>query len=75
MPKKDGMAATKDIRCIELQLQRKRLPIVALTGDALVGSREKFIGCGMDDYLSKPVLLDQLRNTVSKFCPQPPARL
>lgn len=53
MPKLDGFAATKEIRCIERQLG-KRTPIVAMTAHAMYGDRERCLKHGMDGYLAKP---------------------
>jgi CheY-like chemotaxis protein len=52
MPKTDGVAATLTIR--KLSGPERLVPIIALTGDALVGQRESCLAAGMDDYLSKP---------------------
>jgi two-component system, sensor histidine kinase and response regulator len=68
MPEIDGYAATKRIREMESKTDtglktfnnRKHVPIIALTADALEGSREQCLMNGMDDYLSKPFNRDDL---------------
>ena len=57
MPILDGYAATQQIRALE----EKRTPIIALTANAVDGAREKAIEAGMDDYLSKPITMQQLK--------------
>jgi two-component system, sensor histidine kinase len=52
MPELDGIAATRIIR--DLPGPERLVPIVALTGNVLVGQRESCLEAGMDDYLSKP---------------------
>ena len=58
MPVLDGIGATHAIRKHEDPAQR--LPIIALTANAMAGDRERFIAEGMDDYLSKPFDLSEL---------------
>ncbi len=61
MPQMDGYATTRRWREIEASLGRPRLPIVALTAHAMADDRQKCLDAGMDDYLTKPVILDDLR--------------
>ena len=56
MPKMDGYKATKKIRQYEESIEKKgRTPIVAMTADVMLGTEEKCIEIGMDDYISKPI--------------------
>jgi CheY-like chemotaxis protein len=62
MPEMDGYTATEKIR-YELHLP---LPIIAMTAHALAGEREKCMGAGMDDYISKPINEQQLYKLIHK---------
>jgi PAS domain S-box-containing protein len=56
MPKMDGFETTQKIREIENNNNDgSHIPIVAITGYAIPGDRERFINAGMDDYVSKPI--------------------
>jgi CheY-like chemotaxis protein len=67
MPIMDGFAATRLIRDHERLSDLPRTPIIALTANALTGDREYCLAQGMDDYLSKPIELRQLRILVAKW--------
>ena len=66
MPELDGLAAARKIH--ELWPERKDRPwIVALTANAMQGDREACIAAGMDDYISKPINLEELVQTLEKW--------
>ncbi len=65
MPEMDGFELTKEIRTQEGG--KKHIPIVALTANALKGEREHCLNIGMDDYLSKPAQLEDLRLVLEKY--------
>lgn len=64
MPEMDGLETTKAI--IQRARQDERPYIVALTANALAGNREAYLEIGMDDYLSKPIKLESLRQVLQK---------
>lgn len=68
MPDMSGFEATKRIR--DLPDQRAAISIVALTGEALVGDRERYLSAGMDDYLAKPVSYEMLIAAIDR-CRKP----
>jgi signal transduction histidine kinase/DNA-binding response OmpR family regulator/streptogramin lyase len=65
MPEIDGLEATRIIR--QNQQDDHRDIIIAMTANAMQGDREECIGAGMDDYISKPINLDDLKNVLGKF--------
>jgi PAS domain S-box-containing protein len=65
MPRMDGLEATAQIRFREGT--NRHTPIVGLTANALPGDRERCIAAGMDDYLTKPVSIEQLKNAIGQW--------
>lgn len=74
MPEMDGMTATDIIRRHEAQQEPPRhTTVVALTANALEGDRQRCLDAGMDDYLTKPFTLNQLKTTLQRWLPTAPA--
>lgn len=63
MPEMDGVETMKNLKAIP----QFTTPVVALTADAMEGSREKYLGEGFDDYFSKPIIKDILEEILRKF--------
>ncbi|HEX9463909.1 MAG TPA: response regulator [Alphaproteobacteria bacterium] len=74
MPEMDGYELAGAIRERERQHGRSRLPIVALTAATLRGEAERCFAAGMDDYLTKPVKLVQLDETLRRWLHGEPAQ-
>lgn len=64
MPEMDGYEAIPLIKNLP---DRKRLPVIAVTAQAMVGDREKCLLAGADEYISKPVDIDRLLTLLAKF--------
>ena len=64
MPDMDGLTAAR-----ELRRRGAVVPIVALTANALAGDRDRCLAAGMDDYLSKPIVEEELARVLDRFLP------
>lgn len=69
MPVMDGYSATRARRALEAERGMPRLPIIAMTANAMVGDREKCLASGMDDYLTKPLDRRLLQTTLAHWLP------
>jgi two-component system sensor histidine kinase/response regulator len=67
MPEMDGYEATRALRAAPGP--GPRLPIVAMTADAVTGAREHCLEAGMDDYTTKPISLESLRRVLDRWAP------
>lgn len=65
MPEVDGFSATAQIR--SLDSDKKSVPIIALTAHALMGYRDKCIKAGMNDYISKPIIAQDMLDMIDKL--------
>ena len=60
MPDMDGIETLKNLKKIE----GFKTPVIALTADAVVGAREKFLKAGFDEYVSKPIIKESLNKAI-----------
>ena len=67
MPVMDGIAATREIRQREQRENLPRIPIIAMTANAMESDREACLEAGMDDYISKPIKADQLYEQLQRW--------
>lgn len=65
MPIMDGYEATEHIR---KHLSKDQLPIIAMTANAMSGDKEKCLATGMNDYVSKPIIVMEFYETIAHWC-------
>jgi len=66
MPDMDGYDATRRIRDKNSSVRNHRIPVIAMTANAMKGDREKCLEAGMDDYVTKPVDFKKLSDAIGK---------
>lgn len=69
MPIMDGVEATQEIRALEDDYFQK-LPIIALTADAVQGVKEEFLQAGMNDFVSKPIVTEEITQALLHWIPK-----
>lgn len=69
MPVMDGIEASKKIRQMEEEYY-KRVPIIALTANAISGAKEEFLEAGMNDFVSKPIQIEMMLKVLKKWLPK-----
>jgi CheY-like chemotaxis protein/HPt (histidine-containing phosphotransfer) domain-containing protein len=67
MPEMDGFTASRKIREYEQQQQLPHLPIIAFTADVMPTTRERCLAAGMDDYLTKPIVFNDLKKKLEDW--------
>ena len=69
MPEMDGLEAVRKIRALEKARSLAPIRIVAMTASVMPGDREKCLQAGMDDYISKPVKIEEIKKLLQCNCP------
>ncbi len=66
MPRMGGLEALKELHKL-MDTDEKRIPIIALTANALQGAKEQYLSSGMDGYLTKPIEMDKMHQELEKW--------
>ena len=66
MPIMDGMVACKNINNLKIKYS-KNTPIISLTANAIKGDKEKYLSIGFDEYLTKPIIIENLNKVLNKY--------
>ncbi len=69
MPGMDGVETASRIRALPDETKNK-IPIIALTADAVEGVREELLSRGMDDFLSKPIMMEEMNRVLKTWLPK-----
>ncbi len=71
MPEMNGYDATRQIREGEIEQNKEPVPIIALTADVMILNREHCLSVGMNDFLGKPVVLNDLKQILDIWLRNP----
>ncbi|NRB41573.1 MAG: response regulator [Pseudomonadales bacterium] len=71
MPEMDGFEATREIRDWQHKTQHVEIPIIALTANAMKSDKDKCLAAGMNDFLSKPIVLADLDSAIALWAITP----
>jgi signal transduction histidine kinase/ActR/RegA family two-component response regulator len=74
MPVMDGFEATREIRKREAERGLARTPIIALTANVLEADRDHCLNAGMDDYVAKPLKIEDIARVLQQHVPDPKLR-
>jgi two-component system, sensor histidine kinase and response regulator len=69
MPEMDGIDTLKNIKAMDKE-GMDRIPVIALTANAVSGAREMFLEAGFDEYISKPIELDKFDKVLREYLPE-----
>lgn len=69
MPNMNGIEATRQMRSYEQNRNLRHMPIIAVTANALSEDRQRFLEAGMDDYISKPYVEEDILGVLRKYLP------
>jgi CheY-like chemotaxis protein len=73
MPGMDGLETTRRLRALQAEGSLRPFPIIALTAHAMAADRQASLDAGMDEHLTKPIQLDQLRHVLQHWLNADPA--
>jgi len=73
MPGMDGLETTRRLRALQAEGSLRQFPIIALTAHAMAADRQASLDAGMDEHLTKPIQLDQLRSVLRHWLSADPA--
>ena len=74
MPEMDGIEATRALRAGEAESGGPRIPIIAMTANALSEDRDACLAAGMDDHIAKPVEIDKLAAVLRTWLTEVPVK-
>lgn len=69
MPVMDGVEAVKRLRSLEEEYYQK-LPVIALTANAVSGAKDTFLAAGMNDFVAKPIRIKEICTAIKKWLPK-----